>query len=181
MKSDPMSRKCFLGVFPSDVLPSKTICYPSCLIANVDSQYLPGSHWVAFYFTALGNGEFFDSYGNPPDFYSDDFTRFISRGSQNKWTYNSTPLQGEFSNVCGEYAIFFLQHRNRGMPLTQIVNMFTKNTLHNDRMVWKFCKKRFPRIGDMETQHRTAVNQMAKKKQPGRHTDSYNAYRLLKP
>ena len=168
MKLDPVSRNCFLGVYPSDLLPARRISYLNCLIANVDSHYLPGSHWVAFYFTSSGDGEFFYSYGNPPSYYSNDFTRFISRGSRNSWTYNSKPLQGEFSSVCGEYTIFFLQKRNRGMTLKQIANIFTKNTSHNDRMVWRFCKKRFHGIGDMKLKHPSfgdVSRQTAKRKQ----------------
>ena len=146
LRTDPFTRGHFWGVYPSDLLPKQGVRYPCSLIANVDSHYLPGSHWVAFYFTIDGKGEFMDSYGNAPGFYCDDFEQFMRETFLERWTCNNVSLQGEHSNVCGESAISFLLHRSRGVALEKIIGMFSKSTAHNDRMVWKFCKKRFPRI-----------------------------------
>ena len=60
---DPVLAPQMQGVFPSD----KT--YPAGLISNTDPRDLPGTHWVAMYFTSPGISEFFDSYGFPPEVY----------------------------------------------------------------------------------------------------------------
>ena len=55
----------FQGVYPSDKLPTNVSSYPALFIAIVDASDMPGSHWLAFYFTKDREGEFFDSYGLP--------------------------------------------------------------------------------------------------------------------
>ncbi|GIX71843.1 uncharacterized protein F54H12.2 [Caerostris extrusa] len=61
-----------------------------------DESSEPGSHWLAFY---CENGciEFFDSFGNPPDFYDPRFHEITLRYPSVCW--NSTPLQNLTSNV----------------------------------------------------------------------------------
>ncbi|GIY93390.1 uncharacterized protein F54H12.2 [Caerostris extrusa] len=60
-----------------------------------DESSEPGSHWLAFY---CENGciEFFDSFGNPPDFYDPRFHEITLRYPSVCW--NSTPLQNLTSN-----------------------------------------------------------------------------------
>ena len=77
MMQDPVASSCFLGVFASDQLPSKISTYPSGLIVNTDPIDKPGQHWVAMYFPNEGE-EFFDSYGFPPSFYTNRFTKFLT-------------------------------------------------------------------------------------------------------
>jgi hypothetical protein len=57
------------------------------------------------YFTEDGKGEFWDSYGQAPGFYSQNFTQFL------KFT------QAISSDVCGKYTLFFALHRCRHIPL----------------------------------------------------------------
>ena len=69
-RKDKYTRGVFQGVYPSDKLPTSVSSYPALFIANVDTSDKPGSHWVAFHFTKDQEGEFFDSYGLPPNKYS---------------------------------------------------------------------------------------------------------------
>jgi hypothetical protein len=39
----------------------------SCLILNTHDSFKEEEHWLAIYVDALGNGSFFDSYGNNPN------------------------------------------------------------------------------------------------------------------
>ena len=101
---DPVLAPQMQGVFPSDKLPViKT--YPAGLISNTDPHDLPGTHWVAMYFTSPGISEFFDSYGFPPEVY--EMEDYILR---NVTMYNDLPLQGLTSDVCGDYCLFYLLH-----------------------------------------------------------------------
>ena len=57
--------KSFIGVYPRDALPNVGK-RPVALIANTDSRYEPGEHWIAIILLKDGVGEYFDSYGLPP-------------------------------------------------------------------------------------------------------------------
>ena len=133
---DPVLGPLMQGVFPSDKLPViKT--YPTGLISNTDPHHLPGTHWVAMYFTSPGNSEFFDSYGFPPEVY--EMEDYILR---NATLYNDIPLQGMTSDVCGDYCLFYLLHRARNMDLNTILaNFRMKDTQWNDAQVAHFLHK----------------------------------------
>ena len=55
----------WLGVFPTDRLPSRITQYPRGLVGNTDPSTQTGTHWVAMYFPDASTSEFFDSYGFP--------------------------------------------------------------------------------------------------------------------
>ena len=67
----PALKEIFVGVFPSDRLPDLPFMKQKrayALIANLDKEGLPSSHWVALYLPKQrsGTAEYFDSYGQPP-------------------------------------------------------------------------------------------------------------------
>lgn len=103
----------FLGVFSSDEIPNPTT-YPSCCVINLDPRYLPGSHWVAVYFSSPNLIEFFDSYGNAPSIYN------LPLPKTPHILFNPYPLQKINSKVCGHYCIFYLYHRAKGSSLQKI-------------------------------------------------------------
>ena len=59
--------KCFSvtvkGVFSPDTLPRAVTSYPAAYVCNTAVSYLPGEHWVVFWFQSPSHGEFFDSFG----------------------------------------------------------------------------------------------------------------------
>ena len=77
LKSDPIARKIFCGVFPSDLLPKVLDTFPCGFVANTDPSNEAGKHWVVFYFQSEWEGEFFDSYGKPPDYYHETFKEYV--------------------------------------------------------------------------------------------------------
>lgn len=87
--------------------------------------------------------EFWDSYGQSPEFYSADFEDFLNFNANN-WTSNQRMLQSWDSNVCGQYCIYYLVHRCRGFSLNRIVNHFSKNTRVNDTIVFEFVRRHYP-------------------------------------
>lgn len=127
----------FCGVYAENTLPRRLKTYPCGFVVNTDPKSRPGQHWVAFYFSSPEKGEFFDSYGYPPEFYSPHFTRLLNRNSK-RWTFNPTPLQSAKTAVCGEYCVYYLVHRTRGVSMTSIVNRFSKNRISNDHQVYEF-------------------------------------------
>ncbi|GBN88411.1 hypothetical protein AVEN_170569-1 [Araneus ventricosus] len=77
LSRDPYTSPLFRGVFSSDTIPM--LKEKSAIVVNADKSSEPGSHWLAFYQEA-DDIDFFDSYGNPPEFYGPRFHfRFFYR------------------------------------------------------------------------------------------------------
>jgi len=142
LRKDPKTKAYFQGVYPSDQLPIKIAHYPAAFVANVDPKGRPGSHWCAFYFTQDQQGEFFDSYGFKPEYYTKAFQEFLDNNCS-RWTYNHQGLQSLTSNVCGHYCLYYLLQRCRSISLKTIVSRFCKNTRKNDSFVYYFMIKYF--------------------------------------
>ena len=109
LEHNPSTKKIFGGVFAADELPKTFDTFPYGFVANTDPSTEPGTHWVAFYFPSRDKGEFFDSYGYPPEHYGLE--------SYDIETWNKYKLQSSWSNVCGQYCIFYLYHKSRGYNL----------------------------------------------------------------
>ena len=157
LKQDPITSKKFCGVFPSDKLPQTVDKYPCGFVANTDPSSEPGTHWVAFYFPSEQKGEFFDSYGQPPEQYRDSFGDFLE---PYEWQFNTRRLQSAWSDVCGQYCIFYLSHRARDLSMNKIVQLFTNNTMLNDAKVSQFVKRHFKVLKQPNV---VGLNQFSKK------------------
>ena len=142
LTSDPITDTYLRGVIPADVIPKEVNVYPSLYIVNTDPSYKPGRHWLAIYFTSNQCKEFFDSFGNPPTYYGEHFYSFINENSK-QWIYNRIPLQGLFGITCGHFCSFYAIHRCHGIPMSTIVNMFSKNVYWNDYDVFDFVNNLF--------------------------------------
>jgi len=137
-KTDQYIKPVFEGVFPSDCLPKKLV-YPAAYIANTDPKIKPGTHWIAMYFDHDGNGDYMDSYGRMP---LPKFKSFLNKQCHD-WQYNNKQLQAPLTATCGQYCIYFLYQRSRGMPLQKILNSFGNDGFKNDEMVTNFVNKTF--------------------------------------
>ena len=102
-------------MFARDKLPKQVISRPSAFVVNTDPATKPGQHWIGIHFTRDGVGEYFDSYGLPPQL--PEFNNFLKNNSE-KTQYNHQRLQGPLSAVCGQYSIYFLLHRCRGITMS---------------------------------------------------------------
>lgn len=141
LKQDKFTKKYFIDVFPSDKLPAKIKNYPACLIANVDTSKEPGSHWVAFFLLDANRIEFFDSYGNTPEFFGGGILEFVNKFSH--VISNPLILQSNVTAVCGQYCIYYLYSRCRGRTMKQIVSSFVTRHICNDKRVYNFVFKYF--------------------------------------
>lgn len=106
LHSDPVMTLSVKGVYPADQLPK--YIRRGGFIANTDISSKPGRHWCAFYFDEAGQSEFFDSYGKPPQYYNSKFLSCLLDNSVVQ-LYNSQTLQSNFSNICGQYSLYFLE------------------------------------------------------------------------
>ena len=125
----------YLGVFPRDQIPTSFIRYPSAYVANTDPSSQPGTHWVAFYHESPNSLEFFDSYGMHPEVYRFHLSPYIKN-----LDINSNPIQSLHSSDCGQYCIFYLYQRSRGIPYTDIISELRSNN-NPDLFVRKFASK----------------------------------------
>ena len=69
LERNAFTKKIFGGVFAADEVPQTIDTFPYGFVANTDPSTEPGTRWVAFYFPSREKGDFFDSYGNPPEHY----------------------------------------------------------------------------------------------------------------
>lgn len=160
MEQDFKSRGKFCGVYASDTLPSVIEHYPCGLIVNTDPQTEKGSHWVAVYFPTKERGEFFYSYGYPPDFYQQNFKTFLDSHSRT-WVYNHRCLQNFDSSTCGQFCLYFIINRNRNKSLAVIVKSFSKILSSNDHRVSEFVN-RYLRLlkPKLQSNHQVALTRM---------------------
>ena len=132
-KVDPKISPVFLGVFPSDCLP-KQIAKPAALIVNTDPKNKRGRHWVAFYVDHEGKADYMDSFGLPPF----PEAKNCLDATCLEWQYSNKQLQSSLTVTCGQYCVYFLNQRCRGVPFQRILNMFTDDYERNDMFVTKF-------------------------------------------
>ncbi len=52
-------------------------------------------------------------------------------------------LQSAWSDVCGQYCIFYLSHKARGYSMNKIAQLFSNSTMLNDTKVSHFVKTHF--------------------------------------
>ena len=87
LEHNPKTSKKFCGVFRSDKLPQTINRYLCGLVVNTDPSTKPGTHWIGIFLTSPQNGEWFDSFGNLPEFYGPVFTEFMNNHC-GKWEWN---------------------------------------------------------------------------------------------
>lgn len=133
MKQDPYVSPTFQGVFAIDELPY--FKYGSCIL-NTSPSTEKNGHWVAMFVT-YSDVEYFDSYGGEP------LTILKRRWSNKTWFSNQIPLQSPLSAVCGQYCIYYLMHRVRGLSMSSIVMDFGSDVDRNDERVYEFIESRF--------------------------------------
>ena len=138
---DRYSQDMFVGVFPMDRLP-KQFKTPACMIINSASSSSQGEHWLAVFIDQYGRGEFFDSYGHSADFYNQRLEDFLRRNCSTH-SFNTRELQTLWSNVCGQYCLFYFIHRCRQISAHDIIYQFSRNKLINDQRVNDFIRKHY--------------------------------------
>ena len=123
----------FHGVYPINRIPP---IQDGAYVINTAPHDHPGLHWVA----VIVNGksaEYFDSYGGDP-------IGVVQRwGKQKRWSNNPIPLQSPLTSVCGQYCIYYLLHRTRGIDLNTLLMDFGADVDRNDKVVYDFVENHF--------------------------------------
>ena len=103
----------FLGCFAQDTLSESFIRPPCTLLVNIDSFYLPGSHWLAIglFKDTL---EIFDPLGFKMFLWESvpcDLLRFLHQYGQNRKVLISKRVQPLDSYNCAFYTLFYVFQR----------------------------------------------------------------------
>ena len=139
LEQDKHTRKIFKGVCARNISvrpPLKIKSFPAAYILN--TGYLQqGLHWVLVVFTQKLT-IFFDSFGRSP---TTLLLESSTRRENKPILYNSARLQHSKSEVCGHWVIYYLYFLCQNNTISQINTHFSKNTRHNDKIVFNFVKK----------------------------------------
>ena len=124
LNSHLTTRRVFVGVYPSDFLPTRVSHERPCAyIINLDPHYLPGSHWICYYFPKVEQlPEYFDSYGGTPN---PDIESFLGNGPYGQST---VAVQNLFSTVCGQYCIYYIWKRIHDYSMDNILDELRRKT-----------------------------------------------------
>lgn len=141
---DSRTRHQFGDVLSIDVLP-KTPVEPgrNLYVINTDVHTGRGKHWVLMYFTPDGSGEFFDSMGLDMNAYGHQLEDFMYLNAANTVVDYGVRLQGDGSETCGFYCLYYALFRCRGVSRDSIIHSFTPDYRLNDAIVTRFVKEHF--------------------------------------
>ena len=126
-----------LGVFPADypiaLQDDSTTNNSVAWVMNTAPSDHPGLHWVAYYRKAESKcaPEFFDSVGLTPAEYA-----LLPKGD----AVARDSLQSLDSNVCGQYCVFYLCQRSRGLSRTQVLALLKSMPVkERERRLIAYC------------------------------------------
>lgn len=139
IRSDSLLDAQCAGVYPLNKIPSPD-GRPECVIANLDPHNKDGSHWIAIHVDQDGVGEFFDSYGRQPK--KKEFIKYLNKNCC-RWTSVGRALQSPFASTCGQYCVYYLFLKVRGVPTREIVDGFGGDFEKNDMKVTKWLNGKF--------------------------------------
>ena len=141
LENDRYTKLYFHGMGNIDEYPLVPPERPCFFVFNTDVSDGPGEHWVVMYLQSNKMGEFFDSFGRSPvECNLDSFFKFHT---EYKITYNNKLIQHIASSACGFHCLFFALMRCRGHSLSNIVQMYSSDTVWNDKTVKKLILKNF--------------------------------------
>lgn len=91
------------------------------MVVNTDEAAEPGEHWTAIFVAGPRNVEYFDSLGDwPPP--SNGIYRFLSQFPNIRHVRGGRRFQSERSAACGEFVIYFLHMRCKGLSFRQVLD-----------------------------------------------------------
>lgn len=138
LTSNPVTKKTYLGTFPSCVFP-KTMKKQYSFISNTsDHLDLHGEHWVAWFIDGT-TVKFFDSYGRSPsnETFYDYFNDFTLKFENIK--YSGHRIQGWNSVACGYFCIHFIYALSLGIDLKTFLKDYSRTKFEsNDYNVYEF-------------------------------------------
>lgn len=103
VRSLPILRAHFLGVFSIDTLPRRFPVHKFALV-NTARLKSSGKHWLIFYRPSGALWEIFDSLANNESLVKEAL-------EDNNFVANRRRVQCQDSSLCGEFCLYFILHR----------------------------------------------------------------------
>ena len=133
----------YYGVCAKNELPDTDV-RPLAIIVNSDPSTQDGTHWSAIYLQQNGTGEYFDSYGQPPN---QVVLKYLQKQAPNMLSYNARMLQNWWSTVCGAYCVQYLEarHQQRSIPFSTLLRRLFphRDSDKNDLLVQDRMKRHY--------------------------------------
>ena len=148
LSGDKFTKLSIKGVYAiNEMKLIKTVSSPSSFVINLDPSYKHGSHWVAVYFDRNGVGEYFDSFARYPPHEIDDLLCSHAK----RWQYNRMQVQEIYTRRCGQFVVFYICQKSRGLTLEVILHKYFSphNKLRNDLSVRDFVKLHYDHDADV--------------------------------
>ena len=144
IRSNPCLQNLVKGVYARNSLPTDDMTqYPSAYIVNSDSADRPGEHWLGIVFKNKSEGMFFDSFGNPPEYYGEELNLFLNSNVRKYECFN-VQVQSKNSSHCGLFVLTFLMLIVcLNYSLEDIACFFHSDDDVNDRIVLNFVNTYF--------------------------------------
>ena len=120
LQTNPVTKKSFNGVYPKDLLMS--IDKPKLIICNTDTSEGEGKHWILIFFNN-NEVDFFDSLGNNPSYYGNEFIDFMKK-YVSECNITQSRVQPLNSDLCGHYCCYYAHKRCQGYNMEYIINNF---------------------------------------------------------
>ena len=107
--------------------------YPAAFVINTQKHNVRVcGHWVCLILLDRLHALYFDSLGKPAPTEINRIHPVI---------LNKRQIQSTKSSVCGEYCIYVLYKASRGANFNQLLKIFTRNRIKNDKSVSLFVNK----------------------------------------
>ena len=144
LKGNQITSNDIRGIFPINLLEKYgevKRAKNNAFVCNTAIDSHPGQHWIAIFIDYNSNGEYFDSYGQPPN---EIFSRFLDKHCT-EWYWNDIILQSPFSSVCGQYCMYYIYGKSCNLQMTDITEVLCEIE-KKDKYVYDFVRKTFPNI-----------------------------------
>ena len=142
LTEDPLTQSQLGRVCALEELPGAVTRRPKLYIVNTQDRKGLEKHWLALYFPRVGPAECFDSLGREPRYYHWRLHRYLKKHG-GYYIYNKRRCQQVGTRTCGQFCLYYAQHRCAGKPMRQILLNFDGQTLDdNEDMVSAFVKER---------------------------------------
>lgn len=122
LSTSPLTRKYFVGTYPSDRIPAPER-FPYSMVVNLDSSVDEGSHWVAIFAPNHHEVYYFDSLGSTPPT-DGGIAQCLARFK--RVHRNRRLLQTPTSDFCGYYTIVFIYFCSLGESFESIMRLFAR-------------------------------------------------------
>lgn len=125
----------FKGVFAADYFPDLS-SRPCCFIWNLCTSSQNSSvsgHWICIFISQANIAYYFDSAAEP---ISQTFREFLENNCKEMKIVLKRRVQSLFSDVCGQYCIFFLIAKAKGISNKKIRSYFKYDDFEkNDKIL----------------------------------------------